>query len=109
MGTLEVIAEVISEVVITITEVVTVKVDTQIAIHVLAHIQVLVEDLVTNAAIALVDGGEMALVTTPILGNHPILEKQSPLQIMVVLLILVMPKFFLKNNFLLICFVHISF
>merc|ERR1712141_388919 len=93
-----ILAEVTSEVVITITEVtvtevVTAEVDTQIAIHVLAHIQVLVEDLVTNAAIALVDGGEMALVTAPILGNHPILEKQSPLQIMVVLLILVMPKF----------------
>jgi len=93
-----ILAEVASEVVITITEVVTVtevvtaEVDTQIAIHVLAHIQALVEDLVTNAAIALVDGGEMALVTAPILENHPILEKQSPLQIMVVLLILVMPR-----------------
>merc|ERR1711992_399420 len=94
-----ILAEVASEVVITITEVVTVtevvtaEVDTQIAIHVLAHIRALVEDLVTNAAIALVDGGEMALVTAPILENHQILEKQSPLQIMVVLLILVMPKF----------------
>merc|ERR1712038_1879281 len=61
-----ILAEVASEVVITITEVtvteiVTAEVDTQIAIHVLAHIQALVEDLVTNAAIALVDGGEMAL------------------------------------------------
>jgi len=94
-----ILAEVISEVVITTTEVVTVteivtaEVDTQIAIRVLAHIQALVEDLVTNAAIALVDGGEMALVTAPILENHQILEKQSPLQIMVVLLILVMPRF----------------
>jgi len=95
-----ILAEVTSEVVITITEVVTVmeivtaEVDTQIAIHVLAHIRALVEDLVTNAAIALVDGGEMALVTAPILENHLIiLEKQSPLQIMVELLILVMPKF----------------
>jgi len=94
-----ILAEVTSEVVITITEVVTVmeivtaEVDTQIAIHVLAHIRALVEDLVTNAAIALVDGGEMALVTAPILENHQILEKQSPLQIMVVLLILVMPRF----------------
>merc|ERR1712038_240744 len=93
-----ILAEVASEVVITITEVVTTteiviaEVDTQIAIHVLAHIQALVEDLVTNAAIALVDGGEMALVTAPILENHQILEKQSPLQIMVVLLILVMPS-----------------
>merc|ERR1712183_279926 len=111
-----ILAEVASEVVITITEVVTVmeivtaEVDTQIAIHVLAHIQALVEDLVTNAAIALVDGGEMALVTALILENHPILEKQSPLQIMVVLLILVMPKFlfFLKNNFLQI-FVHATY
>merc|ERR1711953_439472 len=90
--------EVTSEVVITITEVVTEiviaeVVDTQIAIHALAHIQALVEDLATNAAIALVDGGEMALVTAPILENHPILEKQSPLQIMAVLLILVMPNF----------------
>jgi len=83
----------ITEVVVTITEIVTVEVDTQIATHVLAHIQALVEDLATNAAIALVDGGEMALVTAPILENHPILEKQSPLQIMVVLLILVMPEF----------------
>merc|ERR1711953_69882 len=84
-----ILAEVASEVVITITEVVvTVEVDTQIAIHALAHIRVLVEDLVTNATIVtLVDGGEMVLVTAPIL------EKQSPLQIMVVLLILVMPKF----------------
>merc|ERR1712165_548973 len=99
-------AEVASEVVITITEVVTVTeivtaevVDTQIAIHVLAHIRALVEDLVTNAAIALVDGGEMALVTALILENHQILVKQSPLQIMVVLLILVMPEFlfFLKG------------
>jgi len=95
----EVTTEVASEVVITTTEVVTVteivtaEVDTQIAIRVLAHIQALVEDLVTNAAIALVDGGEMALVTAPILENHQILEKQSPLQIMVVLLILVMPRF----------------
>merc|ERR1711992_264933 len=88
-----ILAEVASEVVITITEVAIAEVDTQIAIHVLAHIQALVEDLVTNAAIALVDGGEMALVTAPILENHQILEKQSPLQIMVVLLILVMPKF----------------
>merc|ERR1712038_2139146 len=94
-----ILAEVASEVVITITEVVivteivTAEVDTQIAIHVLAHIRVLVEDLVTNAAIALVDGGEMALVTALILENHQILVKQSPLQIMVVLLILVMPKF----------------
>merc|ERR1712061_460400 len=90
--------EVASEVVITITEVtiteiVTAEVDTQIAIRVLAHTQALVEDLVTNAAIARVDGGEMALVTAPILENHPILEKQSPLQIMVVLLILAMPRF----------------
>merc|ERR1712038_1343717 len=102
-----ILAEVASEVVITITEVVTVTevvtaevVDTQIAIHVLAHIQALVEDLATSAqAITLVDGGEMALVTAPILENRQILEKQSPLQIMaVVLLILVMPKFlfFLK-------------
>jgi len=84
----------ITEVVVTITEIVTAEVDTQIAIHVLAHIRALVEDLVTNAAIALVDGGEMALVTAPILENHLIiLEKQSPLQIMVELLILVMPKF----------------
>jgi len=111
-----ILAEVASEVVITITEVtvteiVIAEVDTQIAIHVLAHIQALVEDLATNAAIALVDGGEMALVTAPILENHQILEKQSPLQIMVVLLILVMPRFlfFFKNNFLQICFVHISF
>jgi len=88
-----ILAEVTSEVVITITEIVTAEVDTQIAIRVLAHIQALVEDLVTNAAIALVDGGEMALVTAPILENHQILEKQSPLQIMVVLLILVMPRF----------------
>merc|ERR1712038_1515817 len=93
-----ILAEVASEVVITITEVtvteiVTAEVDTQIAIRVLAHIQALVEDLVTNAAIARVDGGEMALVTAPILENHPILEKQSPLQIMVVLLILAMPRF----------------
>jgi len=57
-----ILAEVASEVVITTTEVVTVteivtaEVDTQIAIRVLAHIQALVEDLVTNAAIALVDG-----------------------------------------------------
>merc|ERR1712038_818580 len=102
-----ILAEVASEVVITITEVTVTEivtaevVDTQIAIHVLAHIRALVEDLVTNAAIALVDGGEMALVTAPILENHPILEKQLPLQIMVVLLILVMPEFlfFLKNNF----------
>jgi len=94
-----ILAEVASEVVITITEVTVTEivtaevVDTQIAIHVLAHIRALVEDLVTNAAIALVDGGEMALVTALILENHQILEKQSPLQIMVVLLILVMPKF----------------
>merc|ERR1711974_228711 len=106
MGTLEdlvvILAEATSEVVITITEVtvtevVTAEVDTQIAIHALAHIQALVEDLATNAAIALVDGGEMALVTAPILENHQILEKQSPLPIMVVLLILVMPKFFFKE------------
>merc|ERR1712241_1186288 len=96
-----ILAEVASEVVITITEVVTVmeivtaEVDTQIAIRVLAHIRALVEDLATNAAIALVDGGEMALVTAPILENHQILEKQSPLQIMVVLLILVMHRFLL--------------
>merc|ERR1712038_1890643 len=96
-----ILAEVASEVVITITEVVivteivTAEVDTQIAIHVLAHIRVLVEDLVANAAIALVDGGEMALVTAPILENRQILEKQSPLQIMVGLLILVMPEFLL--------------
>merc|ERR1712241_970370 len=99
-----ILEEATSEVVITITEVtvteiVTAEVDTQITIRVLAHIQALVEDLVTNAAIALVDGGEMALVTAPILENHQILEKQSPLQMMVVLLILVMPEFFLKNNF----------
>merc|ERR1712226_894236 len=74
--------------VIAITEIVTAEVDTQIAIHVLAHIQALVEDLATNAAIALEDGGEMALVTAPILGNQP----PPPLQIMVALLILVMPK-----------------
>merc|ERR1712077_107217 len=86
--------------VVTVTEIVTAEVDTQIVIRVLAHIRALVEDLATNAAIALADGGEMALVTAPILENHQILEKQSPLQIMVVLLILVMPKFlfFLKNN-----------
>lgn len=86
----------ITEVVVTVTEVVTAEVvDTQIAIHVLAHIQALVEDLVTNAQaiVTLVDGGEMALVTAPILENRQILEKQSPLQIMVVLLILVMPEF----------------
>merc|ERR1712038_393163 len=94
-----ILAEVASEVVITITEVVTVTevvtaevVDTQIAIHVLAHIQALVEDLATNAQAITLDGGEMVLVIAPILVNHPILEKQSPLQIMaVVLLILVMP------------------
>ena len=56
-----ILAEVASEVVITITEVTVTEiaiaeVDTQIAIRVLAHIRVLVEDLVTNAAIALVDG-----------------------------------------------------
>jgi len=86
----------ITEVVTAITEIVTVEVDTQIAIHVPVHIQALVGDLATNA-ITLVDGGEMALVTAPILENHQILEKQSPLQIMVVLLILVMPEFFFKE------------
>merc|ERR1712066_1090707 len=91
-------------------EIVTAEVDTQIAIHVLAHIQALVEDLVTNAAIALVDGGETALGTAPILENHQILVKQSPLQIMVVLLILVMPDFFLRIIFSkFILYVHISF
>merc|ERR1712150_305281 len=83
--------------VIAITEIVIAEVDTQIAIHVLAHIQALFEDLATNAAIALEDGGEMALVTAPILGNQPL----PPLQIMVGLLILVTPKsFFFKNNLL---------
>merc|ERR1712218_238748 len=84
----------ITEVVVAVTEVVTVEVDTQIAIHVLAHIQALVEDLATNAQAITLDGGEMVLVIAPILENHQILEKQSPLQIMVVLLILVMPEFY---------------
>merc|ERR1712150_307725 len=68
-----------------ITEIVIAEVGIQIAIHVLVHIQALVEDLATNAAIALEDGGEMVLVTAPILGNQP----PPPLQIMVALLILV--------------------
>merc|ERR1712156_1041120 len=87
-----ILAEVVtSEVVTAITEIVTVEVDTQIAIHVLALIQVLVGDLATNA-ITLVDGGEMEL-TAPILGKHLHIP---PLQIImpVVLLTLVMPKFF---------------
>merc|ERR1712150_53033 len=50
------ITEIVTAEVVTITEIVTAEVDTQIAIHVLAHIQALVEDLVTNAAIALEDG-----------------------------------------------------
>jgi len=83
------ITEIVIAEVVTITEIVTAEVDTQIAIHVLVHIQALVEDLATNAAIALEDGGEMALVTAPILGNQP----PPPLQIMVALLILVTPKF----------------
>jgi len=83
------ITEIVTAEVVTITEIVTAEVDTQIAIHVLVHIQALVEDLATNAAIALEDGGEMALVTAPILGNQP----PPPLQIMVALLILVTPKF----------------
>merc|ERR1712226_311342 len=83
------ITEIVTAEVVTITEIVTAEVDIQIAIHVLAHIQALVEDLATNAAIALEDGGEMALVIAPILGNRP----QPPLQIMVALLILVTPKF----------------
>merc|ERR1712150_376297 len=83
------ITEIVTAEVVTITEIVTAEVGIQIAIHVLVHIQALVEDLATNAAIALEDGGEMALVPTPILGNQPPL----PLQIMVALLILVTPKF----------------
>merc|ERR1712113_179366 len=80
----------ITEVVTAITEIVTVEVDTQIAIHVPVHIQALVVDLATNA-ITLVDGGEMEL-TVPILGKRLHLP---PLQIMaVVLLTLVIPKFF---------------
>merc|ERR1712008_535843 len=83
------ITEIVTAEVVTITEIVTAEVDIQIAIHVLAHIQALVEDLAINAAIALEDGGEMVLVTAPILGNQP----PPPLQIMVALLILVTPKF----------------
>jgi hypothetical protein len=49
------ITEIVTAEVVTITEIVTAEVDTQIAIHVLAHIQALVEDLATNAAIALED------------------------------------------------------
>jgi hypothetical protein len=83
------ITEIVTAEVVTITEIVTAEVDTQIAIHVLAHIQALVEDLAINAAIALEDGGEMALVIAPILGN----QLPQPLQIMEALLILVTPKF----------------
>ena len=50
------ITEIVTAEVVTITEIVTAEVDTQIAIHVLVHIQALVEDLATNAAIALEDG-----------------------------------------------------
>merc|ERR1712226_571333 len=83
------ITEIVTAEVVTITEIVTAEVGIQIAIHVLVHIQALVEDLATNAAIALEDGGEMVLVTAPILGNQP----PPPLQIMVALLILATPKF----------------
>merc|ERR1712150_100086 len=72
---LVILAQIITEIVIAevvqITEIVTAEVGIQIAIHVLVHIQALVEDLATNAAIALEDGGEMVLVTAPILGNQP--------------------------------------